>query len=197
MKNIIPYFLLLVIAFTSCKESTSQNNTTNSEEEAKKAKEQRKQFEAKCYTIVKERLLKTTYSDSLNTLDSLAIVAIDTASEKMARANYCNLLLNTKKATDYYVEKQADVVTSAAKVSPILAEPEKKQLEIAKMKQEIANANYEECLKAQETADSLDYKFYQVTVSEIKTFRKGKIERTDTTQSKFYIDKESFELRLF
>ena len=196
MKNTIALLLLITLAFTACKDNP-KNNADDEAKKAQQAEEQRKAIEAKCFSLVKAQLLKTTYSDTTLNLDTLLVNTIDSATEKMAQTNYCALLLNVKEATDYYVEQQGNLVKSAEKVSPMLAEPEKVRLQQAIIKQEVANANYEECLTKQANADSINYKYYQVTVDAIATRTKGKRSNTDTTQSKFYIDRESFEVKLF
>lgn len=197
MKNTVTLLLLITLAFTACKD----NAKNKADDEAKKAQEQaeklRKEIESKSFEAVKARLMRTTFKDTALTLDTLVIKEIDTATEKTARQNYCALLLNVKEATDYYVEKQEDVVKSAEKVSPMLAEPEKVKLQQARIKQEVADANYFECLEAMKKADSLDYKYHQVTVKTIKTRTVGERVTTDTTQQKFYLDRENFSIKLF
>ncbi|MFX3625983.1 MAG: hypothetical protein ACN6I4_01365 [bacterium] len=193
MRKII-ILLVILAAYTSCKESAKTDTDAN---KLKQAEEQRKKIEAKCFEITKAHLLKNTYSDSTLVLDTMIVKNIDSATDKMARENYCNLLLNVKEATDYYVEQQENVVKSAAKVSPLLVEPEKRRLQQAVIKQQVTDANYYECLEALKTTDSTNYKYYQVTVETIDTRTRGKNITTDTTERKFYLDKSDFKLKLF
>lgn len=189
MKKKLAYLLLIVTAFAACKETVK----TNAEDEAKKAEEQRKEIEAKCYEASKTQLMKTTFADTARVLDTLIINAIDTATGKMARENYCKLLLNVKEATDYYVDQQAKVVESAAKVSQLLVEPEQRTLEQAKTRQKVADANYFECMEALKTENADNYKYYQVTLETVSTRKNN----TDTTEYKFYLDKETFDVKKF
>ncbi len=193
MRKII-ILLVILTAYTSCKESAKTDTDAN---KLKQAEEQRKKIEAKCFEITKAHLLKNTYSDSALVLDTMILKNIDSATDKMARKNYCNLLLNVKEATDYYVEQQENVVKSAAKVSPLLVEPEKRRLQQAIIKQQVTDANYYECLEALKTTESANYKYYQVTVETIDTRTRGKNITTDTTERKFYLDKSDFKLKLF
>lgn len=197
MKNTIALLLLITLAFTACKDNTKNKADDEAKKAQQLAEQQRKEIETKSYEVVKARLMRTTFKDSILTLDTLIIKEIDSATEKTARQNYCALLLNVKEATDYYVEQQGNVVKSAEAVSPMLAEPEKVKLQQAIIKQEVANANYEECLKSMNEADALNYQYHQVTVETISTRTMGKNITTDTTQQKFYLDKNNYEIKLF
>lgn len=189
MKKTLAYTLLISAAFAACKPTPK----TNAEDEAKKAEEQRKEMEANCYSAVKTHLLKLDARDSAATIDTIIVVAIDTATEKMARENFCHLNKVVKDATDYYVEQQEKVVEASKAIHMSLAEPEIKRLEIAKQKQKIEDEKYSLCLEELEKADDTNYKYYQVTVDVLSTNKKG---GKDTTHSKQYVTKD-FDMKLF
>jgi hypothetical protein len=182
MKKYLIYSLtLLVLIAMACKSSPKTNNTTDDT----KAVAEKEAITNRCIDSVKARIALVNQVMGY-TLDSFAVVGIDSATEKMAQQHYCSLLEQAKLANDRYVELQKNTVEAAKKVHPSLGAQEQATLKIAEEKQEIANQKWLQCLAETNTKDSVNYTYTRIKTMCIRSTERGK----DTVVYPYFIGKD-------
>ncbi len=183
-KTVLLAFAVIGMAIVGCKPSAKTDTPTTEPNLTK-------EIEDKCMAAVKAHVIKMSDATG-TTLDTLALVKLDSATEKMARQNYCRLLENLKKATDHFVEMQKITVEAARKVHPSMAAAELARLKDAEDKQKEADEELKKCLTDANTADSVSYVYYRVATFGTRTSPHGK----DTLFGPYFINKD-FTIKLF
>jgi hypothetical protein len=182
MKNNLIYSLtLLVLVAMACKQSPKTDDKSADE----KAAAEKEAITNRCIDSVKARIALYNQVKGY-TLDSFAVVSIDSATEKMAQQHDCNLLEKEKLAYDRYVELQKNTVEAAKKVHPSLGAQEQTTLKIAEGKQEVATEKWLQCKEAANTQDSVHYTYTRITTMCIRTTPKGK----DTVTNPYFVGKD-------
>lgn len=187
-KTVLLAFAVIGIAVVGCKPTTSNTYTnTNTNDPANTTKE----IEDKCMAAVKEHLTKMSEATGAS-LDTISLVKLDSATEKMGRQNYCRILEEFKTIQDQFVEMQKITVEAARKVHPSMAAAELARLNDAQEKQKEADAELQKCLADVNTVDSVNYVYYRVTTFGTRTSPHGK----DTLTGPYFINKD-FTIKLF
>lgn len=187
-KIVLLAFAVIGIAVIGCKPSTSNTYTnTNTNAPVHTTKE----IEDKCMAAVKAHLTKMSEATGAS-LDTISLVKLDSATEKMGRQNYCRILEEFKTIQDQFVEMQKITVEAARKVHPSMAAAELARLNDAQEKQKEADAELKKYMADANTVDSVNYVYYRVTTFGTRTSPHGK----DTLTGPYFINKD-FTIKLF
>lgn len=145
----------------------------------------------KSYPAIKAHI-DTFNKENNATLDSLIIVSVDTATEKMGFLNLClnkkNDINNISKA----IQLQEKLVEATKPFGPAMSKVEIQTLKILKLKLEIETANYEELLEKAAQKDSTNFSLYKLKTQAIRTTPRGK----DTLNNYFFVD-SLYQLKKF
>jgi len=167
------YLIVILLFAFSCKQKISGPS------DAEKTEQTRKEMEVKLRKSFTEFFTR----DSI-TVDTVAIKLVDSATERTENMLRCLLIDRRKKDIDKLVGLQQNVVDASMKVSPILAEPEKFELERLKIKQMKLQLMLDGCMDKTGGADSTLFKYYLVDVEAIRTTKDGK----DTIAGQYLVD---------
>lgn len=184
-KTVLLAFAVIGIAVVGCKPTTKSDTKTSEQTNTTK------EIEDKCIAAVKAHITKMSEATGTS-LDTLSLVKLDSATEKMAMLNFCRLTEYYKQTVDHFVKMQENVVEVSRAVTPMLAEEEMVRLNDAKAKQKAAEAELAKCLAEANAADSVNFVYYRVTTFGTRTSPHGK----DTLTGPYFINKD-FTIKLF
>lgn len=173
MKNNYLALILSVLVLVSCKPKPSGPT------EEERAEQARKEMEVKLRKSFTE-----FFTGDSSTVDTVAIKLVDSATERTENMLRCLLIDRRKKDIDRLVGLQEKVVDAAMKVSPMLAESDKLELDHLKIKQLKLQLMLDGCMDKTNGVDSVKFKYYLVDVEAIRSTKDGK----DTITGQYLVD---------